>query len=345
MSVDEKKARVLQKLRRELGPVVLHELDDPRTIEIMLNPDGQLWVERLGEPMQVVGAMERAAAEAMLATLASVLDTVITRESPILEGELPIHGARFEGITAPIVPFPCFTIRKKATAIFTLDDYVVRGIMTEEQRDVLIDAIQLRQNILVVGGTGTGKTTLTNALIEAMARLTPEHRVMILEDTAEIQCSARNVVTMRTSDGVSLRQLLRVCMRMRPDRILVGETRGGEALDLLKAWNTGHPGGIATVHANSATAGLVRLEQLIAEVSLTPMHHLIAEAVNVVVGITKHGNSRRIAGIFSVTGYNNGRYETQSLAAVPGPHLAIIDETPSVRPARIIPARTHAHAS
>ena len=326
MGDDEKKSRVLQKLRRELGPAVLRELDDPRTIELMLNPDGTLWVEKLGEPMRPIGTMERASAEAMLATLASWLDTVINRDNPILEGELPIHGARFEGITAPVVPFPSFTIRKKATAIFTLNDYVIRGIMTEEQRDVLLDAIRLRNNILVVGGTGTGKTTLTNALIDAMTELTPDHRILILEDTAEIQCKAKNVVTMRTSETVTLRQLLRVCMRMRPDRILVGETRGGEALDLLKAWNTGHPGGFATVHANSATAGLVRLEQLISEVSSTPMPHLIAEAVNLVVGIAKHGNTRRIEGIFHVRGYENGRYLTDSIAVNTPPPFHVVPE-------------------
>lgn len=313
MAEDERRQRVIQKLRRELGPLVLDALDDPKTIEIMLNSDGILWVEKLGEPMRTVGLMTRANADAMLATLAAALDTTITAENPILEGELPVWGARFEGVSSPVSTFPCFAIRKKAVSVFTLDDYVKAGIMTEEERDVLLDAVKNRKNILVVGGTGTGKTTLTNALIDAIAKLTPDHRIIILEDTPEIQCSAENKVFLRSSARISMRMLLKVCMRMRPDRILIGETRGGEALDLLKAWNTGHSGGIATVHANSARAGLIRIEQLIAEASPSPMPKLIAEAVNVLVGIVKHQGSRRIEGIYKVLGYDNGEYVTEQI--------------------------------
>ena len=315
MAEDERRLRVLQKLKRELGPIVMEALDDPKTIEVCLNTDGSVWVEKLGQPMAKKGVMTRANAESMLATLASALDTVITAEKPILEGELPLYGARFEGVIAPIVSFPSFAIRKKATMIYTLDDYVTQGVMTEMQREILRHTVEDRLNILVVGGTGTVKTTLTNALIHVMNDLTPDHRILIMEDTPEIQCSADNQVILRTSTNVTMRMLLRVCMRMRPDRILVGEVRGGEALDLLRAWGTGHPGGIATTHANNAVAGLTRLEGLIAEVSQSPMQALIADAVNIVVGIVKRGGRRFLEGIYRVEGYdmNAKRYLTSEI--------------------------------
>jgi type IV secretion system protein VirB11 len=165
---------------------------------------------------------------------------------------------------------------------------------------------------LVVGGTGTGKTTLLNAIILVISEVSPEHRVVIIEDTVELQCSSKNVVQLRTSDTVTMQGLLRVTMRLRPDRILVGEVRGAEALALLKAWNTGHPGGLATVHANDASAGLLRIKQLIEEGlqggKADP--EVIAEAVGFVVVIKKTSGApgRRISEMVRVLGYKNGEY-------------------------------------
>ena len=232
---------------------------------------------------------------ALLGTIADGLGTVITKQSPILEGELPLDGSRFEGLIPPVVARPTFTIRKKALLIYTLDDYVQQGIMNAKQKAQIQEAITVRRNILVVGGTGSGKTTLTNAIIAEMVALTPEDRLVIMEDTAEIQCKADNAVILRTSIDISMQQLLRATMRLRPDRIIVGEVRGAEALALLKSWNTGHPGGIATLHANSADSGLVRLEQLIAESGIqADMKALIDEAVDLVIFIEKQGGKRVI---------------------------------------------------
>src|SRR5262249_30355730 len=158
-----------------------------------------------------------------------------------------------------------------ATRIFTLADYADAGTITSRQRDLIREAALNRKNILVVGGTGSGKTTLVNAIIHLISQEMPGERLLILEDTAEIQCSAPNHVFKRTTDVIDLRRLLRSTMRYRPDRIFVGEVRGGECLDLLKAWNTGHPGGVATVHANGARGGLTRLENLVAEVTTAPL--------------------------------------------------------------------------
>jgi len=306
--------RVKEKLMREMGPIVSRLLQEPDVVEILLNPDHSLWVERLGQEMEVVGKMPANQAEALMTTVASTLKTVMTAQNPILECELPFDGSRFEALIPPVVSAPTFTIRKKAQKIFTLDDYVESGIMSAAQKETLINAVKERKNILVVGGTGTGKTTLSNAILHAIAEYTPDHRCILIEDTAELQPKNKNVVVMRTSQEVTMLGLLKATMRLRPDRIIVGEVRGGEALSLLKAWNTGHPGGVATVHANNALAGLTRVEQLISEASTTPMASLIAEAVDVVVCIAKHNGSRVIREIISVTGYENGQYQYQQIA-------------------------------
>jgi type IV secretion system protein VirB11 len=301
----ERKIRLKEKLERELGLHICDLLQQPDVIEIMLNPDSSLWVERLGGEPVKEGYMPASQAEALMATMASHLRTVITRENPIIECELPLDGSRFEGLLPPVVTAPTFTIRKKAGKVFTLDEYVASGIMHSHQRKAINQAVIERKNILVVGGTGTGKTTLTNAIIQEITDCTPSHRIVIIEDTAEIQCQAQNYALLRATDCVDMQRLLKATMRLRPDRILVGEVRGPEALALLKAWNTGHPGGIATVHANHAAAGLIRLEQLIAEASTSPMQTLIGEAVDLVISIKKTDKGRYIDEILSVDGFDS----------------------------------------
>lgn len=302
------KDRIKDKLRREAGTFIEDALADERAIEILLNPDGWLWIERLGEPMIKATQIEPSAAENLISTVASYQGGVINRDSPILECEFPLDGSRFEAILPPVSEAPSFSIRKRAIRAHSLIDYVADGSLTSKQCDCLMEAILNRSNILVVGGTGSGKTTLTNALIEAMVDLTPEHRLVILEDTREIQCQAENAVQLRTSETKTMNCLLRATLRLRPDRIIVGEVRGGEALSLLKAWNTGHPGGIATLHANNAHGGLVRLEQLALEATAAPMQKLIAEAIDLVVVISKVQGGRKITEIAAVEGYSGENY-------------------------------------
>lgn len=314
--LNEFQQRVIKKLERELGNDIMTALHDPKVIEIMLNSDGYLWIEKMGEPMQKIGIFPDANARALMGTIASFIDSTITPDKPILECELPIDGSRFAGVMPPVVAHPTFTIRKKAVSIFTLQDYLETGILSEMQVITIKEAILNRKNILIVGGTGSGKTTLTNAIIDSMVELTPFDRIVIIEDTAELQCKAENANTFRTTDSTSMNSCLKLTMRMRPDRILVGEVRGREALDLLKAWNTGHPGGIATVHANSAFGGLIRMEQLIAEGTTAPMEKLIAEAVNIVVFIEKtSAGGRRVKEILRVDGFDpvNRVYNTHEL--------------------------------
>ena len=309
------KERAKKKLERDMGPELLTVLNDPRTVEIMLNADGKLWLERLDEPMQCIGTLRVAQAQAIIETVAGYHGKEVTRSKPVLEGELPLDGSRFAGQLPPVVPAPTFAIRKKAIAIFTLDQYVERGIMSSQQRELLIAAVRSHRNILVVGGTGSGKTTLVNAIINEMVVQDPSERVFIIEDTGEIQCAAENYVQYHTSAEVNMTALLKTTLRMRPDRILVGEVRGPEALDLLMAWNTGHEGGAATLHANNAKAGLDRLGMLISmhPDSPKPIEPLIGEAVHLVVHIARIDGLRRIQEILEVSGFVNGRYITQTL--------------------------------
>jgi type IV secretion system protein VirB11 len=281
--------RQLEKLRRDFGDVFLGALADPETVEILLNPDGTLWQERLGEKPAQIGSMTRTKAESVLRTIAACVQTTITRDKPTIECELPLDGSRFAGQIPPVVPAPTFGVRKRASRVFTLDQYVQAEILTPEEKDFLCVAIRDHRNILVIGGSGGGKTTLVNALIGEVTAQYPAERLIIIEDTGELQCSAANYVQYHTSPERSMTDLVRTSLRMRPDRILVGEVRGPEALDLLMAWNTGHEGGIATLHANYAEAGLARLATLVSMHPNAPgsIEPLIGDAVDVLVHIAR----------------------------------------------------------
>ena len=300
------KTRQAEALRRALGAQILGFLDDPLVVEVMLNPDGTLWVDHLGAGMEQVGEVPAVQALTIVNTVAAMLETVVTAERPILECELPLDGSRFEALIPPLVERASFALRKKALLVFTLENYVAKGIMTKAQKQAIEEAVSGRQNILVSGGTGTGKTTLANAILDAVARLDGEHRVVVIEDTRELQVNAENVVFLRTSDNTDMTRLLRATMRLRPDRIVVGEVRDGSALALLKAWNTGHPGGVGTVHANDASAALIRIGQLIQEAGVPPNPELIAEAVNVVVSIKRTATGRQVEEVVAVRGWSAG---------------------------------------
>lgn len=304
--------RAREKLRRDMGEVLERALLDPKTIEIMLNADGTLWQECLGEPMHAIGTLSSARAESIIKTIAGFHHQEVTRFKPLIEGELPLDGSRFAGQLPPVVKAPTFAIRKKASSIFTLSKYVDAGVMTARQCEILQAMVANRRNILVIGGTGSGKTTLVNAIIHEMVVCDPKARLLIIEDLGEIQCFAENVIQFHTSIEINMTQLLKTALRMRPDRILVGEVRGAEALDLLDAWNTGHEGGCATLHANHPEAGLMRLKSLMTRNPCAPsfIEPLIGEAVHCVVHIAKTPQGRRISSMLEVHGFANGTYQT-----------------------------------
>jgi type IV secretion system protein VirB11 len=310
-------------LNSAFSRVVRDALEDPDTTEIMANADGSVWIERIGCGMDVSPSrLDAADRERVIRLVASWAGEAVTRHSPIVSGELPGSGARFEGLLPPVTVAPVFSIRKPASSPFTLDDFVRQGALSPELCAALREAAVARENILIAGGTSSGKTTFANALLKEPAFETS--RLVILEDTRELRCAAPNLVQLRTSrEHVSLRALVRSTLRVRPDRIIVGEVRGAEALDLLKAWNTGHPGGITTLHANSARGALTRLEQLTLEATRVAPKALIAEAIDIIVFMSRAGGARRVEEALRVTGHDGRDYRAAPLLR---PALSVVNQ-------------------
>jgi type IV secretion system protein VirB11 len=314
----ESYARGARMLRTALGPAITGFLDDASVVEVMLNPDGRLWIDRLAGGLEDTGArLSPADGERIVRLVAHHVGAEVHAERPRVSAELPETGERFEGLLPPVVAAPSFAIRKPAVAVFTLGDYVAAGIMTAGQAEALRAAVHARKNILVAGGTSTGKTTLVNALLAEVART--GDRVVLIEDTRELQCAAPNLVALRTKDGAAtLTDLVRSALRLRPDRIPIGEVRGGEALDLIKAWGTGHPGGVGTLHAGSAIGALHRLEQLAQEAVVTVPRALIAETIDLVAVLGGRGSARRLAELAEVQGLSAaGAYQLTPASIVP----------------------------
>jgi type IV secretion system protein VirB11 len=309
---EQSQLRLARKLDEALGAQICAALRETAVVEIMLNPDGRIFIERLGQGSSLAGQLSAAAAEIAIGSVAHLIGSHIDANHPIVSGELPNGGHRFEGLIPPVVSIPSFTIRRRASQLIPLHDYVRAGVMTDTQASIIRWAVRERRNIIVSGGTGSGKTTLANAIIAEVVASSADDRVVVLEDTAEIQCSAANFIALRTSDTIDMSRLLKSTMRLRPDRIVVGEVRDGAALALLKAWNTGHPGGVCTIHSNTARSALQRIEQLTAEVSQQPMQGVIGQAVDVIVSIVRTPTGRRINEIVSVKGFSGGEYELEN---------------------------------
>ncbi len=310
------RTQLLEGLRHSLGPVITEALKDPDMLEVMVNPDGNIWVEKQGEEMRVAGTLGYHQARDVVVLMASSLNFEAGVDKPVVQGELPPDGLRFHGVLPPNVsPQPSFTIRTKASKVFPLEEYAERGILPKSLYEKIKTAIADRRNIVVVGGTSSGKTTFVNALIKTMAQLTPTHRILILEDTAELQCESDNKVIFRTSEALDMGGLVMTCLRYRPDRIIVGEVRDGASLDLLKVWNTGHPGGFATIHANSAEEGLDRLEELTEEAGKGPKQKLIGRAVDLILYIQKVPGGRKITEAIEVHGFDpvTQTYKTEDI--------------------------------
>ena len=310
-SLDSVRSRQTESLYHALGSLVSEALSRPNVMEVMANPDGTLWVDRAGVGREKIGHIEASAAETTIRLLASHMGETVTPDRPAVAGVLPRSGERFQGLLPPLVERPAFTIRKRASVVFTLDDYVAKGILSAAGAEIIRQAVADRRNILVAGGTGSGKTTLVNAILAEPALR--NDRIVIIEDTKELQCPAGDKVELLTKSSeppVTMTQLLRMTLRLRPDRIIIGEVRGPEALALLKAWNTGHPGGVATIHANSAADALRRIEDLVGEASQIIPRRSIASAVNLVIFVERISGpaGRVVRDIVAVHGYSDDEY-------------------------------------
>lgn len=304
--------RYLEMLKTAFGSDIMGYMGQDDVIEIMLNPDGHLFVETLSGKQTTDIEVPDDRSENIVKLVAAYKNDVADAKSPSVSTELPFHGARFQGWLPPVVSKPTFSIRKRAIHIFTLDDYVQSGSLTEERKQLLQHAVKSRKNIVIVGGTGTGKTTFANALLTELKD--SSDRLLVLEDLPELQVEAPDCVTLATTPHVAMRDLVKGSLRMRPDRIIIGEVRDGAALELLKAWNTGHPGGICTIHANSADSTPSRLEDLIQEVVVTVPRNLILQAVDLIVYIERdrHGQ-RQVQDIAELVSYDEHGYQLKPL--------------------------------
>jgi len=312
--------RISDAFRDSLGPIILAALEDRNVVEVMVNPDGRIWVDGIRGGRSDTGQrLDFATIETIIRLVADHIGETVTQDSPMIAGTIPETGERFQGLLPPLTANPSFTIRKRPAVIFTLSDYIADEILSLEQADLICDALKQRQNILVAGGTGTGKTTFVNALLAEP--IFARDRIVIIEDTAELQCVAEDQVkllTKRSAPAVTMRDLVKATLRLRPDRIIIGEIRDGSALDMLKAWNTGHPGGVGTVHANSPADALYRIEDLIGEVSQTISRRSIAQGINLIVFMERDANrraGRRVRSVASVKGLDGENYVLSELSA------------------------------
>ena len=329
---DEKQERLKEKLRDELGPVIVGLLDRSSGLEdIIVNEDSRIWVKRTGSPFEQVGELSSRQARGAMMTIASMQKTTVTELRPVLETQIPIWKFRFAGLIEPVVPSPSFAIRVKSDKKRNLRDLQRQGILTTkedprnrrcQQEDFIAkvkgldhlqaiqQAILARKSILIVGGTGAGKTTIANAILEEIGTLTPSDRVLVIEDTPELLLDSANSLSMLATTEFDQLKCLKVALRLKPDRIVVGEVRdGAAALPLLKSWNTGHPGGVSTLHANSAAEALDRLESLVREATDAPQQRMIGSAVDVVISVVNDPVAgRKVREVAVVTGYQDGRY-------------------------------------
>jgi pilus assembly protein CpaF len=287
-------------------------LQNPEISEIMVNPGGRVFIERDGRLQPVEDAhVDERNLQVAVRNIARLLGSDISEEHPILDARLP-DGSR----VAAIIP-PCslrgttLTIRKFRPAYFTLDELVEAGTLAQSMAEDLQAAVARRQNILISGGTGTGKTTLLNALTAGIA---DDERLVVVEETAELRIGLPNVIRLeerhaqRDLPAVTMRELLRATLRHRPDRILIGEVRGGEAYDLLQALNTGHAGSMSTIHANSAHQALSRLASCVlqsgVDVPYAAVGQQVGDTIQAVVHLDRRGGHRRVSEVLQVVRYH-----------------------------------------
>jgi P-type conjugative transfer ATPase TrbB len=315
---DDAEQRHLDALVRALGPAAFEAMDDPDVTEIYVNPSGAVFFDTRSRGRVKTAEVLRAdQVYRFLNLVASSHRAVLTTARPQIQAELPralFAGARLQGFVPPLAAGPCFNLRKPPSVVYSLDDYVAAGILTPAQGQALAAGVSERMNILIAGGTGSGKTTLANAVLHQIATVHPHDRIVILEDTVELQCAARDCVALRTTDTLSLKDLVKGALRSSPDRIVVGEVRDEAALDLCDAWETGHPGGCGTLHAETALGALQRLDRLAQRNNVPPQPDLVASAIDLVVVIAGGSRGRRVTQMAEVDGHDAKGFHLHAVA-------------------------------
>lgn len=292
------------------GPVLAAYLDDCEVLEVMCNDNGTCYVTRFGIGMVEVAHPGFTALDRFLSAIAHEVGQEWRASAPRLAAALEDLGWRVQAGRPPLAPAPFLSLRKHPAHVFPLDDFVAKGILTEPERAVLEQAMAAKQRLIIAGGVGSAKTSLVNALLDSIRETSD--RVILVEDAPELHCAVRNCTRLRVVHGQwSLRDLIQDTLRLNPSRLVVGEVRGGEALGMLKAFQTGHSG-LTTLHVDEAAHALHRLEQLVQEVSVSPQRELIGEVVDRIVHMAKYGPTWRCTGLLAVHGYASGTYHTES---------------------------------
>ncbi|MDR2878618.1 MAG: Flp pilus assembly complex ATPase component TadA [Fusobacteriales bacterium] len=291
---------------QKMSKIHKYLLNDDVT-EIMLNVDGYVRIEDNKRKYKTDIHFNEDESMLIIRAVTSENKKEMSRDKNSIISGILATGDRFEGISGQESKNKTiFCIRKKARKIYTLNDYVESQIISEEEKEYIVHKIKERKNILIIGGTGSGKTTFINACLNEFS--SSETRFIILEDTDEIQCSAPDTVKLESSEKTTMSKLMQSCMRLRPDIIIVGEMRSGEeVLSLLEAWNTGHNGGLSTVHANNCIGGIYRLQQLLMNHNkIVPQHSasFIANSVDILINIQKVEGRRKITEIAEIQGYD-----------------------------------------
>lgn len=309
---DLEQAKLRERFQRCLGAGLSHLLAQSDVTDVLVNADGQVWIKRVGAGLETIElVLEASTVLALIKTTAALVGSLVNDEHPILEARVPGAGWRFEALLPPVVEAPVLAVRKLSPTVYALSRYVETGGMSRAVYDGLREAVRARKNVLVIGGTGSGKTTLVNALLQEVALQDPNERPVIIEDTPELQCPCAGAVKLQACGSISMARLLQATLRLFPSRIVVGEIRGAEALVLVNAWNTGHGGGVCTVHANNARAGLVKLEQMAQQGAPGGVsRHQVALAVHTLVFIAERHGKRRVEELVHVRGLStDGNYE------------------------------------
>lgn len=295
-------------LLEKLDDRIKHALTINTIGEISLNSDGNLWFNDESQGWMLAGKINPIQANNFIHALAQWEQKYLNKDTPFLDAILPFDGERINARIPPMTTNVSFNIRKKSIRVFSLDDYLKAQIINENQLITLKQCIKERKNILISGSPGSGKTTFTNAILDEISNIMPPgYRVLLLEQIPELRSKIKNTERYTVTPTCNMNKLLWTAMRSSPDCLVVGEVRDGAALDLLKAWNTGCHGGVATIHANNAHAALQRLLDLSCEVVMNPPYSLLSEAVDIVVHIqanTKHPAKREVTEIIAIDGFN-----------------------------------------
>lgn len=299
----EQQERLLEKLSREVSGPIQAALADKEVIEIVCNSDGSIWKLSQNNGWKEIDRISPAKADSILSTVAALTENIINSKNPQIQCVFPLDGSRLQGLLPPAVTAPIFDIRKHSAHIFSIEEYIAANIMTKDQAEIIKQAVIGRKNILISGGTCSGKTTLTKTIIDLAAQLgAPGERFVIIEDTRELYCTAKNTVSIHAYTRDMLSQFTQSAMRLRPDRVILGEVRGREAYDLMYLLNSGHPGSFTTIHANNARLALHKFLMLARESGEDVHPQRVVECFDIVISIKRTHTRLQVDEVAKVQG-------------------------------------------